>query len=113
LHGFAHVHPVPHKKKKKKHEVTEEEYIVGYGEFVFAAIMAVVGVYRAWVTAHKTDDFEIAHQHLLEHTSSEEGSSPRSEEGSAEEHSDSGDESGKMPPVLPEALDEEEEEDDE
>lgn len=111
VYGF-HGHPAKHKAKGKD-KVTEEELIVGYGEFVFAGIMALVGLYRAWVLAHKTDDFEEAHKHLLEHSSSEEEPLSGSEEGSLEEPSDDGDESGKMPPTLPVVPDEEKEEEEE
>jgi len=85
-------------KKTKKHKITEEELVIGRGEFVMAGLLAPIAIYLTCKELQESRKTTLEEQdarergHLLE-GSSDEGSSPRSDLGGGVEHSDLNDES--------------------
>lgn len=66
------------KRHKKRHEVTEEEWLVGAGMYIIAAIAAVIGTAiscrQAWID-QKAQEASEEKRHLLDSSSSEEDES--------------------------------------
>lgn len=89
-------------EKKEKDVVTEVERYVGYGQYGFAAIMAVVGAIKTCKSEASPNETKQHDQKkgVVEDDGSEQASSPRSE-GSIVEHTDRGgedeDSAGSMP----------------
>lgn len=85
-------------KKKKKHKITEEELVIGRGEYVMAVLLAPIAIFltcKEMQESRKALEEADAREkrRLLEGSSDEGGSSPRSELGGSVEHSDLNDES--------------------